>query len=330
MADIDVIVPCYNYGRFLPSCVGSVLAQEACTVRVLIIDDASPDGSAAVAHDLAARDSRVTVIAHSRNAGHIATYNEGIDWVRAETMLLLSADDLIAPRSVARALDVLRANPRVGYVHGRSVRFTDEAEIAAPAPCPDQPAQIEPGIEFIRARCEDPSNPVETPTVVVRTEMHRRLGGYRPELPHSGDLELWLRLAAHGDVGFVPAVQAYTRLHGQNMRRAYEADRMIGDYKQRDLAFRMFFDAHGLHVPGAADLRARALGRLAEAAAWHACRALEEAAPSDAARLAALAVEISPEVRGSGAWWRWRVRRVLGPLNRLTVSPAQRRSRAAG
>ena len=52
---------------------------------------------------------------------------------------------------------------------------------------------------------------MSTPSAIVRTSAQHRVGGYRPELPHSGDLEMWLRLAAVGSVaissesGVVPA-----------------------------------------------------------------------------------------------------------------------------
>ena len=46
---VSVVIPCYRYGRFLPACVQSVLDQDGVDVRVLIIDDASPDDSAEVA-----------------------------------------------------------------------------------------------------------------------------------------------------------------------------------------------------------------------------------------------------------------------------------------
>ena len=78
LARIDVFIPCYNYGRFLYQCVNSVLGQEGVDVRVLVIDDASPDNTAEVAAALAREDPRVTVIRHSSNKGHINTYNEGI------------------------------------------------------------------------------------------------------------------------------------------------------------------------------------------------------------------------------------------------------------
>ena len=58
MSRVDVIVPCYNYGRFLRECVESVLSQPV-EVRVLIIDDASTDDTPEVAAALAAEDANL-------------------------------------------------------------------------------------------------------------------------------------------------------------------------------------------------------------------------------------------------------------------------------
>jgi glycosyltransferase involved in cell wall biosynthesis len=66
---IDVFIPCYNYGRFLCQCVNSVLGQAGVDVRVLVIDDASPDNTAEVAEALAREDPRVTVVRHGTNKG---------------------------------------------------------------------------------------------------------------------------------------------------------------------------------------------------------------------------------------------------------------------
>src|ERR671937_1179159 len=102
MSRVDVIIPCYNYGRYLPGCVRSVLGQEGVDVRVLIIDDASPDGSGAAAEELARQDARVQARRHAVNRRHIATYNEGLDWAAGDYLLLLSADDLLAPGALRR------------------------------------------------------------------------------------------------------------------------------------------------------------------------------------------------------------------------------------
>src|SRR5262249_14381598 len=82
MSSVSVVIPCYNYGHFLQDAVTSVLdEQEGVDVRVLIIDDASHDDSAAVAAKIAANDSRVEVAVHAANKGNIATYNEGLlEW----------------------------------------------------------------------------------------------------------------------------------------------------------------------------------------------------------------------------------------------------------
>src|SRR5436190_991816 len=103
MASVDVFVPCYNYARFLRECVGSVLAQEGVDVRVLILDDSSTDDSEQVGRALAAEDPRIEYRRHEKNRGHIATYNEGVEWIAGDYAMLLSADDMLAPGALARA-----------------------------------------------------------------------------------------------------------------------------------------------------------------------------------------------------------------------------------
>ncbi|MDR4307475.1 glycosyltransferase [Chelatococcus sambhunathii] len=83
MAIVDIAAPCYRYGRFLQDCVSSVLSQSISDVRILIIDDASQDGSADVARALAATDPRIELSVHQTNLGQTATYNEGIAWATA-------------------------------------------------------------------------------------------------------------------------------------------------------------------------------------------------------------------------------------------------------
>ena len=116
MARVDVIIPCYRYAHYLGAAVRSVLSQSHRDVRILIIDDASPDDTAAVAAALAAGDSRISVARHAENRGHIATYNEGLAWAEGDYVVLLSADDMLAPGALRRAVAVLEARPDVALV----------------------------------------------------------------------------------------------------------------------------------------------------------------------------------------------------------------------
>ncbi len=77
-ATVTVVIPCYNYERFLPMAIESALSQEGVTVDVVVVDDASKDGSLQTARRLAAGDGRITVVAHEVNAGPVQTFNDGL------------------------------------------------------------------------------------------------------------------------------------------------------------------------------------------------------------------------------------------------------------
>src|SRR4051812_8371487 len=113
MARVDVIIPCYKYGRYLAACVRSVLQQQGGDVRILILDDASPDETADVASHLARNDSRIEFRRHAQNRGHIDTYNEGLEWANGDYCLLLSADDSLTPGSLFRATQLMDSQPDV-------------------------------------------------------------------------------------------------------------------------------------------------------------------------------------------------------------------------
>ena len=131
MTTISVLIPCYKYGHFLEGAVASVLDdQPGVDVRVLIIDDASPDDSADVAMKIAARDPRVSVIVHRTNKGNIATFNEGLlEWADGDYCALVSADDQLTPGALGRARDSLDAHPSLGFVYGHALSFTDGEEL---------------------------------------------------------------------------------------------------------------------------------------------------------------------------------------------------------
>jgi glycosyltransferase involved in cell wall biosynthesis len=260
MAQVDVFIPCYNYGHFLEACVKSVLDQSLGDLRVLIIDDASSDNSLSVAQRLAGADRRVSIISHSKNWGHIRTYNQGIEWASAKYILLLSADDLLLPNALERAVAVMGTNPDVVLTHGKSIVWHDDL----PFPQIDS----ERNYTWVRQNlvsemCSTAMNPVVTATAVARTSTQKAIGGYRASLPHSADMEMWLRFAAHGAVAHINAVQAVYRKHWSCMSNSYFG---VSEYEQRKQAFDNFFDEYGDRLPDPRSLRIRANHALAEQA----------------------------------------------------------------
>jgi glycosyltransferase involved in cell wall biosynthesis len=269
MASVDVVVPCYNYGRFLADAVESVLNQEGVNLHVLIIDNASEDDSLEVASELAARDRRVKVIAHSVNRGHTSSYNEGIDKASAEYFLILDADDLLAPGALARALAVLENNPGVCFAYGVEGRLDEGDRPQRKISRTSAGTSVASGREFIRGLCRWPVNRIGANTVVRRTSAQKRAGYYRPSLPYTDDLEMWLRLATLGGVARVPDIQAIRRYHGTRMSVHYQS-RQARDFIEREKAFLSFFDNEGRHLPDAAALMAQVRRGLGQQAYWSA------------------------------------------------------------
>jgi glycosyltransferase involved in cell wall biosynthesis len=309
---VDVIVPCYRYGRYLRDCVESVLSQAGVEVRVLIIDDASPDNTGEVGCELEAEDSRVTFWRHATNKGHIVTYNEGIEWASANYLLLLSADDYLLPGALSRAVNLMNTHPEVGFTFGKAIDLRDSNLSAQTEKKPqptvvndveDLPWRILGVVDFLKLIEQSGSiNIVRTPTAVVRTELQKRVGGYHPELPHSGDMEMWLRLAAHAPVGILETYQAVYRLHGSNMQTTYYKEKYLADLEQRKAALDYFFQTCGLAVPDAQQLHRRLLRPLSREAVGHASHAFNDNEMELSSRLSELAVNIYPQIKRSLPW----------------------------
>jgi GT2 family glycosyltransferase len=257
---VTVVIPCYNYGHFLPDCVASALDHEGVDVDVIIVDDASPDGSGEVAARIAVDEPRVSVIQHVTNTRHLATYNDGFRAATGTYLVQLSADDLLPKNSLTRAVALLEAMPSLGFVYGYAAHFVGSPPVAAS----EVRAWITwAGRDWIAARCRSGFNVIQTTEVVMRTEVVREVGYYRLDLPHSGDLELWMRMATVADVGFVAGPdQALYRLHDANMHtkdfRQGTVEGQFVDVRHRWLAFQALFAEGAAHLANPQQLEATA------------------------------------------------------------------------
>ena len=297
---VSVVIPCYNYGHYLPTAVRSALDQAAVDVEVIVIDDASPDGSGAVARELAA-DSRVRAILHPSNRGHIATYNEGLGQARGDYVVLLSADDALPPGSLARATAYLDAKPSVGFVYGHPVVFRDEPpEVNLHV----RSWTIWTGEEWVKRRCRTGRNCIMNPEVVMRTSVQRAIGGYDPDLPHSGDLEMWLRAAAVSDVGRVNGPpQGLYRVHDESMQHTTYAGH-AADLEGRRAAFEKVLSDRTVRIGDRAALLAVANRALAASALECAGSAYDHGreATESVGEYLAFAERVWPSVRQTRQW----------------------------
>jgi hypothetical protein len=233
---------------------------------------------------LAAEDSRVTLHRHSRNRGHVVTHNEGIDWAEAQSMLILSADDFLLPGSLARASALMDERTDVGLAHGWWDTYqTGDAvprSVAGPADF-----VIEDTADVLQRLAR--GNFIHTATAVVRTNLQKAIGGYRQDLPHAGDLEMWVRFALNGKIAKIQAPQAVYRRHAGNMSLGYDVE---ADMQQCIQAFRLHYGEIRERLPGGRSLERRIRMQFAARAGERAVRDLARARFARSARMARLSL----------------------------------------
>lgn len=296
---VTVVIPCYNYARYLKGCVESAIQQEGVQVDVLIVDDASSDDTAQVAGALADDHPNIRVITHAENAGMVATFNEGLQAADGTYVVLISADDLLTPGSLKRSADLMEAHPEVGLVYGFPRNFTGETP---PARLHVHSWSVWPGQRWIDLSLSRTYSFIHSPEAMVRNSIQRDVGYFAPELPNSPDYEMWLRIADVSDVGRVNGPdQAYRRLHETNYTRTVYAG-VLNDLSWRLKAAGRFLDNSR---PGhRTEARRRRTQRsIAEEALCHARDDVEaHADPAGSSELVSFAEQVSPETVRALEW----------------------------
>jgi len=278
---VSVVIPCYRYGHYLGPAVTSVLDQRGVQVEVIIVDDASGDGSAEVARKLSDEDDRVRVIVHAENRGHIATFNEGLDAAVGAYVSLLSADDLLVPGSLARSVSLMQHHPKVGMVYGHAESFTD---ILPRIRSRDRSWTVWGGRRWFAAMCGRAFNPVYTPGVVMRREAWQESARYDQRTQHAEDMLMWYKTALQWDIGRVNnGVQAYYRVHGGNMHLTRFSGALRDLAQKRNVIDIVYTDV-GAYEPPPVAVRARAMRALVRTAGRLRAAAAREGASADVLR----------------------------------------------
>jgi len=100
MPRLSVVVPVYNVEEFLEPCLDSLLAQTFTDYEVVMVDDGSTDGSAAIAQRYVDRDPRLKLV-HQENGGLSKARNTGTDHATGELLVFLDSDDMLLPEAAA-------------------------------------------------------------------------------------------------------------------------------------------------------------------------------------------------------------------------------------
>ena len=139
---ISVIIPCYNAEKYLADCLESVLCLTGCGFELLLVDDGSQDGTAAIGDAYARRDTRVRIW-HTENHGVSAARNLALEQARGEWVTFVDADDLLPEGALACMLSA--ADARTDAVIAAHETLSDDGARRRAEPerrfDPDRPAQ---------------------------------------------------------------------------------------------------------------------------------------------------------------------------------------------
>jgi glycosyltransferase involved in cell wall biosynthesis len=214
-AGVSVVIPAYNYARFLPEAIDSVLRQEYPLFEVIVVNDGSTDNTVEI---LTGYGERVRAI-HQANAGLPAARNTGIRAARFPFVAFLDADDVWLPAMLSGGMATFG-------------RLSDEFAIVA---CDEEVMDAAGKVKPMRRFDPDWAREITVRDILIQTRFApsaviakkaalEECGGFDPILRSSEDRDMWVRVAARRRVFRTSEVRVRIRKHGGNMSQ--HADRM--------------------------------------------------------------------------------------------------------
>jgi len=236
---VTVTIPSYNYVQYLRESVESAAHQVEVDVDVVIVENASTDGSRELARTLAEENPNVRLVEHAENYGIIASLDRCRDEVRGNYTVLLCADDCLTPGSLKRSVGFLDAHPNVGLSYGPVINFHRLGDVTqAELDVAERSPIVYPGGDWIGRCCRTGLVKIHTPEAVMRASTLAVAGRLNPACPKTSDYNMWLRMAAYSDVAYLPGPPlALFRRHEKNDSARYT---VLEDLEQRWLAFSLF------------------------------------------------------------------------------------------
>jgi glycosyltransferase involved in cell wall biosynthesis len=292
--DVGVVVPVRAPEPFLEEAIESALGQDPAPAEVVVVDDGSPE-PVVLPRRLAASCRLLRLDA---NAGLAAARQAGIDALSSPLVALLDADDAWESGKLAAQLAVLGQEPQAALCFGRATIVDEDGRPTS------ERWQEPPAGPFERRRLAASlydHNPIPLSSVVVAREALQAAGGFAPGMLRCEDWDLWLRMAARGEL-FLCEPEARIRYR----RREGSLTSDIAAMAEAQLALHErhadLVDAETRRRARARDLTALARGRVRQRRYAEARDALREAArldrPGARERVLALALRL-PGVRAA-------------------------------
>jgi glycosyltransferase involved in cell wall biosynthesis len=222
---VSIITPTFCHEALIERCLRSVLAQSYAAWELIVVDDASTDGTSEMVERIAVSDHRICLLQHESNYGVARlsdTYNEALAQCRGDLVAVLEGDDEWAPDKLSLQVPAFR-DPKVVLSYGDYDEATTDGLLIARHGVADAASSIRSGprenLRFFSTLRSFGSN-----TVMVRRSELLQLGGFRSDGLPLVDYPTWLALAPKGDFVRIPSLLGTWRRHPASVYYAREQE----------------------------------------------------------------------------------------------------------
>ncbi|MBD1847730.1 glycosyltransferase family 2 protein [Cyanobacteria bacterium FACHB-63] len=249
IAQVTIAIPTYNRSDLLKISLKSVLEQDYTDFQVIVLDNASTDDTEAVVHSFA--DSRITYVRNETNIGIFRNFARAIELNSSPYLTTLPDDDTLLPGFLRQSVLALDNHPLAAFsVAG--AKGIDSKGMSVPLPNDPPPEGLITGLDYLHEIVAGRNWVLYVPSVMYRAEALSAVGAFDPvHSNHSTDLNLYLRLAAHHNIVFIPEVLSQVRIHTE--RDSYTRFASGGTGPLATMAERTDAIAYLLESPRAAD-----------------------------------------------------------------------------
>jgi glycosyltransferase involved in cell wall biosynthesis len=220
MPKVSIVLPNYNYAKYLDERIQSLLDQTYSDFELIILDDASTDRSIEVIEKYTG-DPRVKTKFYSENSGlSYKRWNDGADLAQGEYLLIAGADDSCHPTLLEQLVEKLDAHPSVGLAFSQSLETDiDGNYVRSLVEWTNhldrdrwQADFIEEGkneLQYLLFQCTIPN----ASSVLMRREVFIKAGKFDVNLRLAADYLLWIEMLTISDIAFVAEPLNYFRRH---------------------------------------------------------------------------------------------------------------------
>jgi glycosyltransferase involved in cell wall biosynthesis len=243
MTELSIFIPCYNYARYLPTSLDSILSQHYTDYELILIDDGSTDDTWAIMQEYAAKHPKISIFKNKKNIGIYPSYQERWEESQGKYLHFFTADDLYHPHCLSKVMNLFENHPNLGLVCTDIEYFEDGKNSR-------KQKKLLPGSHTSRVFTRNEMIPLFQSTqfwipgvaCFVKREIFKKYGNFDPSLENIADWFYFHKISLHEGIGYIPEVLISMRQHDQT----YTA-RVKRDKKRRRATYRRVLEEFHQH-----------------------------------------------------------------------------------